>query len=192
MKNIIKFILFLIYTIGIFLIQNPIVILWGIGINLICIVIQNIKLKRVLENLWSFIGFILFTGFINVIVVDIYYGAIIAIKLMIVCNITFVYANSIHYLQFAETIVKIMTPLKLLKIDVENIGIIICIALTFIPILRQELDNMKLALKAKGSKTSAFHLILQSKYVLLPMLTSVLNRINEIEYSLKAKAYVGE
>jgi len=192
MRNIIKLVLFLIYTIGIFLIQNPIVILWGIGVNLICILIQNIKLKRALENLWSFMGFILFTGIINVIVVDLYYGIIIAIKLMLVCNITFIYAKSITNSEFADTIVRMLAPLKIFKINTENIGIMIYIALAFIPILKQELENIKLALKSKASKTSALYLIVQSRYVLLPILTSILKRMNEIEYSLKAKAYISE
>ena len=161
MKNVIKLILFLIYTVGIFLIQNPIVILWAVGINLICILIQNIKFKRIIQNLWSFMGFILFTGIINIIVVDVYYGVIIAIKLILVCNITFIYANSTTYSEFAETIVKILTPLKLFKLNIEDIGIIIYISLTFIPILKQELSNVILALKAKGSKTTVLYLIIK-------------------------------
>lgn len=192
MKNVMKFIVFLIYTIGIFFLQNPLVMLWGIGINLICMLVQQISIKKAWGNLWAFMGFILFTGVINIWVVDISYGATIAIKLMIVCNMTYLFANSMTQLEFAETIAKMMSPLKIVKVDTERIVIMIVIALSFIPILKQELENIRLGLKAKACKTDAFHLILHAKWILLPMLISILKRMDEMEYGLKAKAYSNE
>lgn len=192
MKNVMKFIVFLIYTIGIFFLQNPLVMLWGIGINLICMLVQQISIKKAWGNLWAFMGFILFTGVINIWVVDISYGATIAIKLMIVCNMTYLFANSMTQLEFAETIAKMMSPLKIVKVDTERIVIMIVIALSFIPILKQELENIRLGLKAKACKTDAFYLILHAKWILLPMLISILKRMDEMEYGLKAKAYSNE
>lgn len=192
MKQMVTFLLFILYTIGIFLIQHPLIIVWGIGINLICMLIQRISIKKAISNLWSFMGFIVFTGVINVWVVDFHYGAMIAIKLMLVCNVTYLFSKSITYTQFAQIMVRILTPLKWGKCNTNQIEIMICIALSAIPILKQELVNVRFALKAKGCKTDAFHLILQAKWVLLPMLTSILKRMNEMEHTLKAKAYLNE
>ena len=192
MKHMVVFILFLIYTIGIFAIPGYFVILWGISINLICMVMQGTSMKRALDNLYSFMGVILFTGIVNVVVVDFYYGSMIALKLMIVCNMTYIFANSMTNLELAETIANIMSPLKILKVDIDSIKIMICIALSCIPIVKQELTNIRFSLKAKGCKTDSFHLLLQSKWILLPILTSILKRMNEIEHGLKAKAYVNE
>ena len=94
MKNLIKFIIFIFYSTIIFFLPNNIVVLIPLAINLLCMIIVKSKLKRIFKNLLNFLPFILFTAIINCIL-DNYINAMwIGIKLLLVCNITFIYAST--------------------------------------------------------------------------------------------------
>lgn len=95
MKEVIKFLLFLSYATCIFFISNNIVILIAFLVNIAIILLAKIKIKAVIKNLAIFIPFILFTVIINCIL-DKYINAIlVGIKLLLVCNITFIYSRTI-------------------------------------------------------------------------------------------------
>jgi len=65
----------------------------------------------------------------------------------------------------------------------------IMIALSFIPIMKDEISGIKNILKVKGIYPSNFNLIKNYSLVFKPFFVSILQRINEIEMSLKAKGY---
>ena len=101
MKNLIKFIIFIFYSTTIFFLPNNIVILVPLAINLLCMIIVKSKLKRIFKNLLNFLPFILFTAIINCIL-DNYINAMwIGIKLLLVCNITFIYASTTTTARFS-------------------------------------------------------------------------------------------
>lgn len=94
MKEIIKFLAFLCYTTSIFFIPNNIVILVAFAINIAIILFAKINIKAVVKNLAIFLPFVLFTVIINCIL-DNYINAIwVGIKLLLVCNITFIYSKT--------------------------------------------------------------------------------------------------
>ena len=94
MKEIIKFLAFLCYATSIFFIPNNIVILLACLVNIAIIFLAKINIKLIIKNLAIFLPFILFTVIINC-VLDYYINAIwVGIKLLLVCNITFIYSKT--------------------------------------------------------------------------------------------------
>ena len=118
------------------------------------------------------------------------YGILIGIRLILVCNMTYIFSKSItpHKLQYIiETLLK---PLKIIKIDSKEIGIIVCIGIAFIPILQKEIQELKYALIAKGFDPKFRNIVKKPRYILTPLLSSIIKRVGEVEASLISKGYV--
>lgn len=189
MKNIIKFVLFLIYVIGIFFIDSYIVI-GGIALlNLLLMIVSKINIQKAITNLIKLMPFILFTTLVNWIFSDLEFAILITIRLILVCNISYIFSKTITYLEFADVIEKICFPLKVFRINPKEISLIVTIALSFMPIMKDELLQMKNVLKVKGINITKINLTKNMHLIFKPFFVSVLQRINEIEYSLKSKGY---
>lgn len=192
MKNIVRFLLFIIYTISIFFIKNYILIFSAFIINLIIAVLVRVKIKDMLTNIGKLLVFILVTVIINAFMQDLKTSILIGVKLILVCNITYIFSKVLTYMEFATLIEKIFYPLKIFKINSKDIGLVVCIALTFIPILKDELNQIKNVLKVKGFKTSTINIIKNAHIVFQPFFVLIFKRINKLEDSLKVKGYQGE
>ncbi len=191
LKNIVKFILFLIYTISIFFIKNYILLTLILFINISLILISKININKAIKSLIKLMPFILFTVVINIIFVDLKFAILIGVRLILVCNISYVFSKTISYTEFGEVIEKLLFPLKIFKVNPKEIGIIITIALSFMPILKDELLQINNSLKAKGMNMTNINLIKNANLIFKPFFVSVLQRINEVEMSLRAKGYEG-
>ena len=192
--NIIKFILFIAYIIGIFFINNYYILASAVLFNILLMfvlkfILKKIEIKKTLINLLKLLPFILFTSLINILVVDLESAILITVRLIIVCNISYIFSKTITYLEFANVIEKIFYPLKVFKIDPKDIGLIVTIALSFMPIMKDELFQMKNNLKVKGIRLTKINLVKNMGLIFKPFFVSVLQRINEIEMSLQAKGY---
>lgn len=189
MKNIIKFILFLIYVIGIFFINDYSLLGIILLFNIALLIISKISIKKSIINLIKLLPFILFTTLINIIFASLLEALLITIRLILVCNISYIFSKTITYLEFADVIEKIFYPLKIFKINPKDISLIVTIALSFMPIMKDELFQIKNVLKVKGINATKINLIKNMNLVFKPFFISVLQRVNEIELSLKEKAY---
>ena len=185
MKNVINLLFFLICTTGVFFVDNHIVILAIIAINLLIIYILKIQIKEILKFFSKILLFVILTVIFNLAMGNLSNAILLGIKLIIVCNITFLYSKNTTSAKLAKAIESLLFPLKAAKIDTRDIAIIICIAITFIPILNNELINFKNNLKSKSYKLSYRNLLI----IFEPFLASVIKRIDEIDKTLKVKAY---
>lgn len=186
MKKLIGFILFLIICIVIFFISNyNILNLILIILLLLAFFITKININKVIKYNLSLFPFIFFVGIINGLLISINDGLLGIYRLILVCNITYLYSNKLTVMQFSKIIEKLFYPLKIFKINSKDIGMIVAIGLTFIPILKEELTQIKNALKIKGMKIN----IKNVKYILKIVLESTIKRIDELEIALKIKCY---
>lgn len=189
MKNLIKFILFLMYTIGVFFVEDYISFGLIALFNIIFMIIAKISLKNALNNTIKLLPFILFTIAINTIFAGLKFSILIGIRLILIRNLTYIFSKTISYMEFAGVIEKMVYPLKLFGINPEEIGLIVIIALSFIPIIKNEFDQIRNVLKVKGIKPTTFNMLKNLGLIFKPFLISVMQRLNEIEMSLKAKGY---
>lgn len=183
MKDIVKFLMFIIYCTSIFFFPNNQCILLLVAINLMSMISVREQIKKVLLGTAKILPFIIFTFAINCWLDEIINAIWIGIKLLIVCNMTMIYSSKASVTEVAEALKILCTPLKIFKINTEEIKIIVCISLSMIPILKKDLFEMKEACKAKNIKFN----IKNMKIILSKFCLSILMRVNQIEEALIAK-----
>jgi energy-coupling factor transporter transmembrane protein EcfT len=103
---------------------------------------------------------------------------------------TYIFSKILTPVEIAKVFEKILKPLKFVRIDSKDIGIIVCIAISLIPIFAEEIQRIKYSLKSKGISPTFKNSLKTTNLLLLPLFVSLLHRINEIENSLKSKAYI--
>jgi len=133
--------------------------------------------------------FIAFTVIINIIFADLKFAILIGIRLILVCNLSYIFSKTISNTEIGDVIEKLVYPLKIFKINPKEIGLMVTIALSFIPIMKEEFSQIKNVLKVKGIKPTNLNLLKNLNLIFRPFFVSVLQRLNEIEMSLKAKGY---
>ncbi len=191
MIYIIEFLLFVAYTILIFFIKDYFLLGIVTFANIILIIILKESVRNAILSILKLMPFIIFTSLINMLITDISFGMLIGIRLILVCNITYIFSKKMtpHKLQYV--IEKLLRPLKIIKIDSREVGIIVCIGVAYIPIIQREVEELKYSLKAKGYKLSIINILKRPNYILIPLVTGIIKRINEIEASLLSKGYSG-
>lgn len=190
MLTVIIFVAFLIYTSLIFFIKTNIYLFIILLINIILMIILKINIKKTLIFLIKIFPFIIFTSVLNIIFTDIKMGILVSIRLVLVCNITYIFSQRMTPRKIQFSIENILIPLKILKINPKEIGIIINISLSFIPIFQMEIRNLKYSLISKGFKLNIKNFIKYPNYILIPLITSVIKRTEEIEKSMISKGYM--
>lgn len=192
MLYVLGFILFLIYTCLIFFIKEYYLLCIVLVINIILMIIVKENIKKAIISLLKITPFIIFTTVINIAFSGISYGILIGIRLMLVCNITYIYAKKMTPGKLQYVIEILLKPLKIFKINSKEIGIIVCIGIAFIPIIQREITEIKYSLKSKGFDLRFTNIIKKPNYILTPLLTQVIKRVGQIEQSLLSKGYVAE
>lgn len=186
----IQFILFLLYTIFLFFISDYRILAICVGLQILLMLFKKINLKQALYNLKAIAIFILFTMLINLFAMGVQDAILIGIRLVIICNMTYIFSKQMTTLQIANVIQTLLMPLRLIGMNTQSIALVISIAMAFVPIIRQEIHTIQYALKAKGFKMGFWNSITHLNLIFIPLLVSLLRKINEVEYALKAKAYV--
>lgn len=186
MKNLLKFILFILLTICIFFIKNYLLLLLLFVMNLLIIIKNKVSFYEYFKNFKILLPFLVFTLVFNIFFMNYKEAILIFFRIIICYFITYTYYKTTSDLEIAHTIEMFFYPLKLFKINTRNISLIISIALCMIPILKQEINAVQNALKSKGAKLKITNFTL----ILKPVLISIIKRTGEIEKALISKGYV--
>lgn len=190
MKEIIKFILFLAYTIIIFFIKDYTVFAILVGIHILLMLVLKINVKGAILAILKLLPIIIFTTAINIWISGLDFGMLIGVRLIVLCNMTYIYTKKMTFSKLQYVIEILLRPLKIIKIDSKEVGIMLCIGIAFVPIIQKEITNIKYSLKAKGFNVNARNILLKPNYILMPLLTGIIKRVGEIENSLSSKGYV--
>ena len=185
MKNILKFAIFIGYTVSIFLIKDIRIIAGLFCLNWVITIILPINFKNIFYNLKILLPFIIFTMLMNFILDSIQAGVLIGVKLVICYHVTYIFSKTMTISELASTIQNLCFPLKLFKVNTHNISIMISIAICMVPILKNEMNTLLKAMKSKGQKITIKSFSLMMK----PMLISVFRKTSQMEKTLMAKGY---
>ena len=107
----------------------------------------------------------------------------IAIKFLIVCNITYIYSITSTKTTIANTIKMLCRPLVLFNINIEEIEIMVAISLSIIPILKKDLVGIRDVYKYKGIKVNVKNI----KNSLSVFFIGIIKRTNQIDEALIAR-----
>ena len=184
MKNVVIFLCFIIYATAIFFIPNTLnYLLLVFSINIIIMLIIKVNVKKMIKNTLYVIPFVVVTGIINCFLGNYIYAFYISIKLILVCNITYIYSKTTTVLSVATTVKTIFKPLEIFKINVDEIEILVALALTMVPVLRREFKEIKYSCIAKNIKWN----IKNMKIILSKFMISIFKRVNELDEALREK-----
>ena len=170
MKNVIKILLFLAYTLAIFLVKHDEFALIVLGINLLLTFALKISIKEEIVNILGIIILVIFTAVVNALVIDVKTGVMIGVKLVLVCNITYIFSKVMNYTELADALEKIFSVFRVLKINPKSISIMICICISFIPTIKKQLKQVKDALKARGVHISIKNINLIFEPIIISLL----------------------
>jgi energy-coupling factor transport system permease protein len=112
-------------------------------------------------------------------------AAYLTVRLILICTITQCYKKVVSANDLCRVIEKLGKPLKVFNIDGKDVALMVSISLAFIPILRRDFDQVRMALKAKGMQLSAKNF----KYIVKPFFVGVLSRTHEISQAIRSKGY---
>lgn len=185
MKNTIIFLSFIVYATYLFFISSNILLLMALLLNILAMLVLKLKIIDAISNILKFLPFVFFTLIINVFLSNYQYAILVAIKLILVCNLTFIYSKTTTVRGIATTIKTLCIPLQYLKISPDDIELLVCISLSMIPVFKSEYTQLKDACLAKGMKLN----IKNMKLILTKSMVSMMKRVNEMEEAMIEKGY---
>jgi len=116
-----------------------------------------------------------------------FYSLRIMLFMVVAYLITFTCSPS----ELAEAIVKLAAPLRRLKVPVNDLGLIIFIAIRFIPILYDEFQIIRNAQIMRGADFSGSLItrIRRTSYLLIPVFVAAISRADDLAIAIEARGY---
>jgi energy-coupling factor transport system permease protein len=184
MFNTIKFLSIFVYTIGVFFFEWPLIAFF-LAINGAAMILCRVTPLAAAKYALSFLPFILFAAVFNFLLGYIQDAVYLTVRLILICNITQCYKKVVSVTDLCRVIEGLSRPLKVFKIDGKDVSLMVSISLAFIPVLRRDFDQVRMALKAKGALLNAKNL----KYIVKPFFVGILSRTHEISQAVRSKGY---
>lgn len=97
-------------------------------------------------------------------------------------------------LEIADGIESLLKPLKAVKVPVEEIALVLSIALRFVPTLVEETEKIMNAQRSRGVEFNAGSLIERMKKIvplLIPLFISSIDRADQLATAMTARGYQG-
>ncbi len=151
MKSALLILGFIIYSVWLFWVSN----VWLLGVMLaleisILIILPDIRWRTAFKFFLKNCGFVLFVILCNLLFSDWWQALLVGLRLGLAIEATYIISLLLSTREFAQGIATLCTPLKLLRVDTEELALSITVALTFVPLLAHEAKQLQSNLKLKG------------------------------------------
>lgn len=93
--------------------------------------------------------------------------------------------------ELSDGAISLLSPLRLLKLPIDRLGMVIFVALRFIPILHDEYTSLKTAQLIRGVRFSGSLMERISGYasIIAPLFNSAVNRADDLALSIEARGF---
>ena len=120
-------------------------------------------------------------------------AAFFSLRLIIFISIAYLITLTSSPSEMAEALIKMFKPLQRIKIPVNDIGLILFIAIRFIPILYEEFTAIRNAQIIRGvSFTGSLpQRLKKTGYILVPVFVSAIGRADDLALAIEARGYDG-
>lgn len=118
-------------------------------------------------------------------------GAFFSLRLILLVSIVVFLTVTTPPTDLAEGVVKLARPLGKLRLPVDDIGLILSLALRFIPILRDEFVAIRRAQTLRGVNFtgSFFHRVRMTTSLLAPVFVGAVDRADTIALAIETRGY---
>jgi len=206
-----KIVLTILYVAMIFTAKNAFSMAVSIILLFVIIAFSKIPLRLVFKSIKSVVPIIVITGFLNIFYVQgetvlfeygffcltlegIYNMLFIIVRILIMIVGTSLLTFTTTPTTLTDGIERLISPLKLFKINVHDLAMMMTLALRFVPTLIEETDRIISAQKARGADMESGGLIKRLKAlipVLLPLLISAVTRAWDLAVAMECRCYTG-
>ncbi|MCL2321088.1 MAG: hypothetical protein FWC47_03155, partial [Oscillospiraceae bacterium] len=142
MKSVLKFVIFLTYTLGIFIVQP----VWWLAIcacvNLGLMIVLKINLRKAAAALFKLSILILIIVIFNIVLDSLQTAVLTGVKLVLVWNSTYIFVHIFSYRELTRTIEILASPIKIFGGNPKDAALMACIGIAFLPILGDEIKQI--------------------------------------------------
>ncbi len=154
-----------------------------------------ILLTTVLQLYYVKDGEILFSWrFIEITDKGVFMAIFIAIRILVLLLVSSLLTYTTSPTDLTDAIEKLLSPLKVFKIEVHTFAMMMTIALRFIPTLIDEIDRIMSAQKARGADFESGNLAKRVKAlfpIFIPLFISAFKRAIELADAMSCRCYTG-
>lgn len=181
---------FITFSLLVFIINNAWLLLAFTILNVLLMIIFKIKIKKIFSNLVKNLVFILIVFLFNLIFDNLINSMIVAWKILIVLNGSFIFSAKISPTKLANGFCQLFYPLKIFKVNVDDLSLMMVIAFNFIPIIVSDTANLKQALLARNIKLNLKTLFTKTHIIFVMFFANIFRKVNELEQALLARNYL--
>lgn len=118
-------------------------------------------------------------------------AAYFSLRLLLFISAAFLVTLTTSPSELAESVVFLLSPLKRLRVPVNDLGLIVFIAMRFIPVLYEEFTAIRNAQVMRGVEFdgSIWKRLRQSTSILLPVFIAAISRADDLALALQARGY---
>lgn len=210
-----KIIITFIFITALFLCKN----FFSLGLLLLCaiisIVISKISFKVILNGLKMIVVLVVFTGILQILYNDdgivlwkpfeqldfavttggVFSSVFIIIRIVSLILFSSLLTYTTSPTMLTDAIERLLSPLKLFKVNVNSLAMMMTIALRFIPTLIEEIDIIMSAQKARGADLETGSLTERAKAlvpIFIPLIVSSFRRAYELAFAMECRCYTGD
>ena len=206
-----KLIMLVVYIVALFLAESWV----SYGLMLVFLVtviwLSTIPLKSILRGMKPLVMILIFTGVLNLFFTQeggvIFHFWILTVttggltravmmmsRILMLITGTFLLTYTTSPIALTDGLESLMKPLKKIGVPVNELSMMMCIALRFIPTLIEETDKIMCAQKARGADFETGSLMERAKAlipILVPLFISAFRRADELATAMECRCYQG-
>ncbi len=188
---------------------------WSLGLmtvfGIIAYLLSRISIKVILKSLKPLLPIIILTtilqlyyvkdgnvvfekGFITIYDKGIYMAIFVALRIFSLLVVSSLLTYTTAPTDLTDGIEKLLSPLKIFKLDVHTFAMMMTIALRFIPTLVDEIDKIMLAQKSRGADFENGNILKRVKAlfpIFIPLFISAFKRAFELADAMSCRCYTG-
>ena len=210
-----KIIITFIFIVTLFLCKNFFSLLLLFAVAIGSVLISRISFKVVLKGMKMIVLIILFTAFLQIFynnkgnvlwqpvpswkfaVTDsgIYSAIFLSLRIIALILFSSLLTYTTSPTMLTDAIERLLSPLKLIRINVHALSMMMTIALRFIPTLIEELNIIISAQKARGADLDSGSLVKRAKAlvpIFVPLFVSAFRRAYELAFAMDCRCYNGD
>lgn len=120
-------------------------------------------------------------------------GIYIVVRTITIFIMSSVFIKTTSTIEIMETVEKILSPLRIIKVPVKDISLIMSISIQFIPIIFYDFERIRKAQITRGADLNNRKTILDKVKtyipIIIPTFISVFRRADELSMAIEARGY---
>ena len=173
--------------------------------------LSRVPLRMILRSLRPLIFILIFTAVLNLFYTTggnvlwhwkfltltdkgCYTAVFMAVRILSLVAVSALLTYTTTPTALTDGIEKLLSPLKIFKIQVHSLAMMMTLALRFIPTLMEEIDRIMRAQKARGADLETGGFLQRAKAllpILIPLFVSAFRRAYELAFAMECRCYRG-